>query len=206
MIKDTGCDFYDVNDVKIPDPASVNKTTDVDAWGCRWNFALAGKAGVVSYSPLGGMGQFQNVQDARGTQSFRQRHRNRRKNARTVSGWGSVEGFFQIMQNLRGTENIMTDFYTQPEEVQKLIDRMMTEYHLPAIEEQLKLKPDILGLGDDWGTQTALLISPALWRQFMKPVYKKMIDLCHQGEPKRGSIPAVTPGPFCRSLSIWGWM
>ncbi|MBU4211122.1 MAG: hypothetical protein KKD33_00905 [Verrucomicrobia bacterium] len=184
MIRDTGCDFYDVNDLKMPDAAFMNKTTDVDAWGCRWDYALPGKAGVMSYSPLEDWANLKSykmpavprvsAKDIAAAERTRERY----------PVWGPVEGFFQVMENLRGIENIMMDFYTQPEEVQKLIDRMLTEYHLPAIEEQLKLKPDILGLNDDWGTQTALLISPELWRQFMKPVYKKMIALCHQGGAK----------------------
>ena len=40
VIRDTGCDLYDVNELKIPDAETVNKTTDTDVWGSRWNCAL----------------------------------------------------------------------------------------------------------------------------------------------------------------------
>ncbi|MCG2660217.1 MAG: hypothetical protein L6437_08240 [Kiritimatiellae bacterium] len=181
MIRKAGCDFYDVSDLKIPDAASLNKTSDVDVWGCRWDYALPGKAGVVSSSPLEDWSNFKTYRMPAVPRVSATDIENAERMREQYPVWASVEQFFQIMQNLRGTENIMTDFYTQPEEVQKLIDRMLTEYHLPAIEEQLKLKPDIVGLGDEWGTQTALLIDPKLWRQFMKPVYQRMIDRCHQG-------------------------
>lgn len=36
------------------------------------------------------------------------------------------------------------------------------------------------GFGDDWGTQNNLIISPALWRDFFKPRYKKQFDLAHK--------------------------
>ncbi|MCG2661210.1 MAG: uroporphyrinogen decarboxylase family protein, partial [Kiritimatiellae bacterium] len=184
ILRDTGCDFYDVNDLKIPDAAVMNKSSDVDAWGCRWDYALAGIHGIISYSPLADWNNFKTykmpavpkvtVEDIENAERMREKY----------PVWAGVDLFYINMQNLRGTENMLMDFYTQPEEVQKLIDRMLNEYHLPAIEEQLKLKPDILGLADDWGTQTALLINPSLWRQFMKPVYKQMIDLSHQGRAK----------------------
>jgi len=33
---------------------------------------------------------------------------------------------------------------------------------------------------DDWGAQNSLLISPNLWRDFLKPLYKDYCDLIHQ--------------------------
>jgi hypothetical protein len=34
-------------------------------------------------------------------------------------------------------------------------------------------------IADDWGSQSALLISPALWRAFYKPLYRDYCDLAH---------------------------
>jgi uroporphyrinogen-III decarboxylase len=48
-----------------------------------------------------------------------------------------------------------------------------------VIERSLRLGVDGIGFGDDWGTQTQLMISPRLWREFFKPRYKKMFDLIH---------------------------
>ncbi len=182
IIQATGCDFFDVQQMKIPKLSL--KASDVDVWGCRWDYALVGKAGVVSYSPLEEWRHFASYRMPPIPAVTREAMETADRTRETYPVWASVQQFFQVMQNLRGTENILTDFYTQPEELQKLIDRMLNEYHLPAIEEQLKLKPDLVGLGDDWGTQTSLLISPDLWRQFFKPAYRRMIDLCHQGGAK----------------------
>ena len=186
LIRDTGCDFYErmISNFRIP--PSMNKTNvSVDAWGCRWDFALPGKAGVVACSPLEDWDNFRRTGCPPCQKSpVKEIEAAKRTYGDTYPVWAGLEAFFQIMQNLRGTENIMMDFFTQPEEVQKLIDRLWNGYHQPALEEQLKLKPDIVGLNDDWGTQTALLISPDLWRQFMKPVYRRMIALCHQGGAK----------------------
>jgi hypothetical protein len=32
---------------------------------------------------------------------------------------------------------------------------------------------------DDWGAQSALLISPALWRQYFKPMYRDFAQIAH---------------------------
>jgi len=37
---------------------------------------------------------------------------------------------------------------------------------------------------DDWGTQTALLINPALWRQIFKPMYRDYIRIAHDAGKK----------------------
>ena len=33
---------------------------------------------------------------------------------------------------------------------------------------------------DDWGTQKTLLISPNIWREFFKPLYKDYCDILHK--------------------------
>lgn len=221
LLHETGSDFFDARIFKIPDAPASPKTSETDPWGCRWDFALAGMAGVVSYSPLEDWENFKAYRMPPVPRADAAAMEQAERTRETYPVWGGVEQFFQVMQNLRGTENLMTDFYTQPEKVRKLIDRMLNEYHLPAIEEQLRLKPDIVGLGDDWGTQTALLISPELWREVFKPVYRRMIDLCHQGGAKawfhscghtRAILPdwielgldVINPQMFCMDAAEYG--
>ena len=38
---------------------------------------------------------------------------------------------------------------------------------------------DGLHIGDDWGTQTQLMIRPGLWRRVFKPVYRRLIKAIH---------------------------
>ncbi|MEW5902596.1 MAG: uroporphyrinogen decarboxylase family protein, partial [Acidobacteriota bacterium] len=39
---------------------------------------------------------------------------------------------------------------------------------------------DALVFSDDWGSQQALLISPELWREMFKPLYRDYIEICHR--------------------------
>ncbi len=38
---------------------------------------------------------------------------------------------------------------------------------------------DGLGIADDWGSQRALLISPAMWREYFKPLYRDYVQIAH---------------------------
>jgi hypothetical protein len=85
------------------------------------------------------------------------------------------------MQYLRGVENLMLDIAEDREEVYVLADRLVDEYLLPTVELAIESGADLCGFGDDWGTQQALLISPAAWRRIFKPRYRKLFALAHQG-------------------------
>jgi uroporphyrinogen-III decarboxylase len=48
-------------------------------------------------------------------------------------------------------------------------------------EMEMWAKTDVNGVSfmDDWGSQNSLLISPKLWREFFKPLYKDYCDILH---------------------------
>lgn len=80
---------------------------------------------------------------------------------------------------IRGTENFLTDFYTNPEEVERFIDRH-TEFLLEIVRGWGQRGVDMVAFFEDWGTQISLMISPAMWRQWFKPRYKKLFDEAHK--------------------------
>ncbi len=78
---------------------------------------------------------------------------------------------FERMQWLRGTENVFTDLMDQPAGLFALRDRIH-EWNLAIIDRWAATDVDGIGWSDDWGTQTALLIAPDLWRCLFKPLYR----------------------------------
>lgn len=99
-----------------------------------------------------------------------------------MAGWcpefyarGAWITFFEQMQQLRGMENLMMDLAEESAEVYRLRDDLLA-FNLRWIDRWLEHEYDGLHFADDWGTQTALLASPDLWRRFFKPVYKAMFD------------------------------
>jgi uroporphyrinogen decarboxylase len=86
---------------------------------------------------------------------------------------------FSVMSFMRGFSNIMEDLYLEREYAEKLADAVF------GFEENIIRQLKSYGFHgvaffDDWGTQSNLLISPGLWREFFKPRYKKQFDLAHQ--------------------------
>lgn len=86
---------------------------------------------------------------------------------------------FERMQFLRGTENLMMDLaYGEPEVFE--LRRRLHEFYVKELKLWSETKIDAISFMDDWGTQKALLISPDLWREFFKPLYREYCQIMHQ--------------------------
>jgi hypothetical protein len=83
--------------------------------------------------------------------------------------------FFEQMQQLRGMEPLLMDLAEGTREVHRLRDDLLA-FNLRYIDDWLTFEYDGLHFADDWGDQKSLLISPKLWREFFKPVYKAMFE------------------------------
>ena len=57
---------------------------------------------------------------------------------------------------------------------------IITDHSLRLIDKYAEFKIDGIFICDDFGLQNSLMISPATFREFFKPRYKKMIDRAHQ--------------------------
>ena len=88
---------------------------------------------------------------------------------------------FERMHALHGFQNTLADLYLEREKIEMLADRIV-EFDLGVIENIGRRFPgQIHGFGftDDWGSEQALFISPALWDEFFKPRYKALFDAMH---------------------------
>ncbi len=92
-------------------------------------------------------------------------------------GWFTL---FERAQQLRGTENLFTDFYEKPQQVHKLLEKIK-DFIIGALNSVERYKGDIHGfrIGDDWGDQKGLLISIKMFREFLKPLYEEIISRAH---------------------------
>ena len=80
---------------------------------------------------------------------------------------------FERAWSLRGMENLLIDFSFDSAFVHELL-RAICDFNL-AIMENLRAYPiDGIYFGDDWGSQKAMLMSPQMWRQFIKPYLGEM--------------------------------
>ena len=74
---------------------------------------------------------------------------------------------------LRGTENLMMDFYDRPRFVRELLETI-ADYNIAQVEKALTHDIDAVYFGDDWGAQQGLQMGPHLWREFIRPVLARM--------------------------------
>ena len=83
--------------------------------------------------------------------------------------------FFETMQELRGFEELLMDILTEEKAAFTLRDELLA-FNLRLVDKFLALDYDGIHFADDWGTQTALMINPELWRSFFRPCYKVMFE------------------------------
>lgn len=93
---------------------------------------------------------------------------------------GLWSGHFERMQSLVGFENALMAFYEYPDEVHEYMETL-TDF---KIEEMRLIKkyynPDIISPHDDWGMNLNMFISVDLWREYIKPQIKKLVEAAHE--------------------------
>ena len=75
---------------------------------------------------------------------------------------------FETAWALRGLDKLMMDFLVNEELANRILD-IPFEYHLIAGKKLVELGVDIIWTGDDVGGQNNMLISPEVWRKYLKP-------------------------------------
>ena len=85
---------------------------------------------------------------------------------------------FERIQYIRTPENIYVDLIDDRQGVMALLNKVH-QFNMKVFELWVNTDVDGITWNDDWGAQRALLISPKLWRQLFKPIYKDYVDLAH---------------------------
>ncbi len=80
----------------------------------------------------------------------------------------TVTTIFETAWALRGLEQMMLDMILDPDLANHLLD-IPYHYHLTAAKKLASLGVDMIWTGDDVGSQNQMLISPDMWRTFLKP-------------------------------------
>jgi uroporphyrinogen decarboxylase len=95
-----------------------------------------------------------------------------------VGADGIKVGILQTASQLRGYDKLFLDFALNPEITHVLLDRMSG-----VINEMYRRYLEVVGpyvqvvvITDDQGTQNSLMISPKMFREFIKPRLKSLID------------------------------
>lgn len=83
---------------------------------------------------------------------------------------------------LHGTTSMLEDLYLNPDNVRELLDQILA-YRLGVVEviaDRFRGHVHCIFYTDDWGSQNSSMISIPMWRQFFKPLYKKLFETVHE--------------------------
>jgi hypothetical protein len=158
-----------------------------DNWGCLWYNALSGVEGQVVEHPLADWSALDTYRPPdwhqlgeRGPRDWDQIRRGideQRRAGTLVRGDG--ERLFDRLYFLRGFEALMLDFATEDPHLPRLIE-MLWEYERGLVDRWLEIGVDVIGFHTDIGTQNSLMISPAHFRRYLKPMFKDLFTSCRQ--------------------------
>jgi uroporphyrinogen decarboxylase len=171
-----------------------------DEWGCIRSTGIEGLTGIVVGHPLADWDTLQ----AYGFPDYRvlidwQRAIRLISEQPEMYHAAMYPGFnlFERLQALRGYSTLLLDVVEGGSSIYKLRDRVV-ETMLVAITRWLEIGVDTIAFGDDWGTQTSLMINPTTWRSFFQPAYARLFEPVKRAGRfiqfhSDGMIPAIIP-------------
>ncbi len=139
-----------------------------DAWGTEWTAGEDGVCGEVKHYQLDDWGK---LEDFRPPYDVLEQADLSKVNGQCAASdkffipmWESSYNLFERMQWLRGTQNLFMDLAEGNPAVLRLRD-MVHAFFMEQAAMWADTDVDGLHIADDWGTQTSLLLSPAMWRE-----------------------------------------
>jgi uroporphyrinogen-III decarboxylase len=87
-------------------------------------------------------------------------------------GWWRL--FFEKPWFIRGMQNLLMDYYFEPENVHRLHEALCDLYCRYLKRGIQALQPDGFWTSDDLGHQTQLFMRPETFREFLKPYYARI--------------------------------
>ena len=82
---------------------------------------------------------------------------------------------FELSWYMRGMDKLLIDMVQNISFVDTLMDRIL-EFYIPAGKKIAGMGVDIIWTGDDLGMQTGMIISPDMFRRFIKERYRLLIS------------------------------
>jgi uroporphyrinogen decarboxylase len=126
--------------------------------------------------------------DARDTRRFerlREKVLKFRNQGKIVFAKGLCAGLFEMHQRVRGMSNAMIDPFMVPVNSDKLIGKLadLKMEFWDELLDQIGDVVDIVGEGDDYGTQDSQLIDPDQFRQYYKPHFSRVLKYIKEKAP-----------------------
>ena len=166
-------------------PEARRDSPFLDQWGCLWETTEDGLVGTISRHPLeswddfvsyvspdpdrtNGMGPVDWAQIAARTKRAKQE-------GQLIRGGLPHGHTFLRLQYICGYANLLYAMADEDPRLIKLID-MVSEFNYGLVQHWLALDPDVMCYPEDLGMQVGPLVSPDLFRRYIKPVFRRMMQ------------------------------
>ena len=156
-----------------------------DDFGCVWKTSMNGIVGSVVEHPLADLSRyasynFPDPEKSMGLGSvdwavFEQQVAQQKMRGEMTYGDLRHGHTFQQLCDIRGYMDTLMDLCDEEEAVLELLDRLC-RFNLAQIHHFLKADVDIIRIPEDLGMQIGPMISPDLFRQYIKPLYQRMLE------------------------------
>lgn len=170
-----GCGVLGKSDRACGIPYRIGSYTD--EWGSVWHCAEDGVVGEVKGPALADWSAlatftppWEMIQRADVDAANRACEQNLASDNPKFMMCGTPVRPFERMQFLRGSENLYYDLGEESAEFFRLRE-MVWDFERKVMELSCRTNCDAVSFMDDWGSQTALLISPKQWQTIYKPMY-----------------------------------
>ncbi len=165
-------------------PYHIKDVEYTDSWGCVWKTGKFGITGAVVKHSLDNWDKLKTFIPPDPNQRngwFEIDWNNIEKNISTqkekneFSSVGLRHGYLLLtLSYMRGFENLIFDMHDEVPELEKLIN-VLESFNSKVVDKFLSLNPDMVDFPEDLGSQKSLLMSPKMFKQYIKPVYRRLM-------------------------------
>jgi uroporphyrinogen decarboxylase len=185
LLRSCGHDFGDADLARMPeapgpedfDPDGRYHAVRTDAWGTTWEYRIFGVWGHPLARPLDDLAALDTWRppypppltgpEFLAARAAADTHRTR---------WhliGDGGALFETLRWVRRFEDVLVDIEEDTPAINRIAD-LIHAHNTGLVAHALALGCDSIGFGDDLGTRSALMISPAAFRRFFKPRYREL--------------------------------
>lgn len=156
----------------------------VDIWGTQWHKEFPDLMGLPCFCPLSGPElldsyQWPDANDPRIIAAIRECRaeydRLGLSDSQLLCG-SHRDTLWEKSYMLVGMEPMMEYFYTEPEFAHTVLEKIM-DFHLGIAQHYLEAGVEMVNLSDDLGSQSSLILSPAIIEEFLVPQYRRLFEL-----------------------------
>jgi uroporphyrinogen decarboxylase len=153
----------------------------VDEWGIRWRWVdteTGNRYTEMIVHPLENLKDPDEITmpDFKARDRYKESAEMIKKHGKEYGVMGGVAcTLFELAWYLRGMDRVLEDMVVNKDFLHAYLDKLLS-WVWDAGTVLVELGVDVIWIGDDFGTQDRLLISPALFREFFKPRYDRLFS------------------------------